>query len=148
MGKIRPRSHLGPPSFRAGQNISIYVSAFRPGQGGWVRLSALNVAGNGLAEAAIAHCPRPLAASASAYDTGGASAGGGLVPGCQGTLRGPSWRVMRNTVGAQWEFSGLPSLPLDLRLTDVDGREIIAWWVGGWVKYKWRHTIRMDADAG
>ncbi|PNW78064.1 hypothetical protein CHLRE_10g462816v5 [Chlamydomonas reinhardtii] len=65
--------------------------------------------------------------SLSAGGGGGGGGGGGLTPGCAGTLRGPSWRVMQNTVGASWEFSGLPRLPLDLRLTDVAGREIIVW---------------------
>ena len=29
--------------------------------------------------------------------------------------------------GAQWEYSGLPRLPLDMRVTDTGGQEIIIW---------------------
>ncbi|KXZ43913.1 hypothetical protein GPECTOR_77g10 [Gonium pectorale] len=130
-----------------GRKISVYVNAFRPSEGGWLRLSVRDVAGDGLAEVAITRCPRAgpspspsprdggaasPAGSAAGRGGGGSAAGGiggggGLTPGCAGTLRGPSWRIMQNTVGAQWEYAGLPRLPFDLRLTDVAGQEIIVW---------------------
>ncbi|PNH04335.1 hypothetical protein TSOC_009509 [Tetrabaena socialis] len=138
------------PSF--GRNMSVYVSAFRASQGGYLRLSVRDVASDGLAEVAVAHCPRPqdddggadvtgsgdTAANSGATPTGVSSTGvtrtadatsrsGGLIPGCAGTLRGPIWRVMDNSVGAAWEYSGLPRLPLDLRLTGVGGQELIVW---------------------
>ncbi|PNH04330.1 hypothetical protein TSOC_009510 [Tetrabaena socialis] len=103
------------PSF--GRNMSVYVSDFHASQGGYVRLSVRDVAGNGLAEVAVAHCQR--------NETAGTAGDGGLIPGCTSTLRGPIWRVMNNTAGAAWEYSGLPRLPLDLRLTSVGGQDVI-----------------------
>lgn len=42
-----------------------------------------------------------------------------------------AWRRMHNQHGATWELSGIPVPPLDLRVTDGAGRQIIARWAGG-----------------
>lgn len=35
------------------------------------------------------------------------------------------WRPMRNTFGANWELSMLPSLPFDIRVTNTLGQQVV-----------------------
>ena len=37
-----------------------------------------------------------------------------------------AYKPFQNTYGANWEASGLPSLPLDIRLTDAAGHVVVA----------------------
>lgn len=39
--------------------MSVYVDEYRASAGGWLRLALRDVAGPGLAQVALAHCPRP-----------------------------------------------------------------------------------------
>ena len=39
------------------------------------------------------------------------------------------WRPMMNTFGANWELSQLPSPPLDIRITNVYGQQVLLKWV-------------------
>ncbi|KAG2482427.1 hypothetical protein HYH03_018631 [Edaphochlamys debaryana] len=133
------------PSF--GLNMSLFLSAYRRSAGGYLRLAVRDVAGDGgLAEVALAHCPRQGDVSSTGQDAvaaatqaartqreravvqGANTEGVVAPPTCPGGLYSPMWRVMDSASGAAWEYSGLPrSYPLDLRLTDPGGRVVLLW---------------------
>lgn len=50
-------------------------------------------------------------------------AGGALGMATRGG--GAAWRTLDNTLGAQWEYNGLPALPLDIKAMDSDGNEVL-----------------------
>lgn len=59
--------------------------------------------------------------SASASPFTGAARGMGVAS--RGGMA--AWRELENSLGAQWEFNGLPVLPLDVRAMDSEGNEVL-----------------------
>eukprot|EP00878_Enallax_costatus_P004536 GHUV01004777.1.p1 GENE.GHUV01004777.1~~GHUV01004777.1.p1 ORF type:complete len:243 (+),score=69.95 GHUV01004777.1:209-937(+) len=78
--------------------INVYVDAFRPEQGGFLKLALRNVAGTG-------------GIKSVALRTTGNTAN--------------NWRQMKNTYGAVWEGSQLSTLPLDIQVTKTDGQTVV-----------------------
>lgn len=86
-------------------NATVSVDIYRAGDGGYLRLAVFNLAGSsGIAELELRQTPL---------------VGGRL------DIVASSWRRMLNAHGAQWELSGFPTPPLDLRVTDGAGRQLL-----------------------
>jgi hypothetical protein len=51
------------------------------------------------------------------------------APGVVVGVRYDVWRPMMNTFGANWELSQLASPPLDIRITNVYGQQVVLKWV-------------------
>ncbi|GLI67569.1 hypothetical protein VaNZ11_011796, partial [Volvox africanus] len=117
-------------------NITVFVDGFRVVQGGWLRLSLKSVASDGAV--VRVELGRSMNAGVDSNTTETAATSGNesmaTVPSGQWKAANPStsatdsipnWKLMTNTYGAEWEVSGLPSPPYDLRLTDRFDRQII-----------------------
>ncbi|PRW59918.1 Nucleolar and coiled-body phospho 1 [Chlorella sorokiniana] len=89
----------------AGSNITMTVLDYRASEGGYLRLVLSSVAGSSGIQTVEAR-QTPLA-------------GGKL------DIVASAWRRMINQHGAAWELSGIPVPPLDLRVTDGAGRQVI-----------------------
>ena len=87
-------------------NVSVMVDEWRVSSGGWIRLILSNVAGPGIKSIELRQSP--LATSDTL------------------NLAMLVWRPMTNTYGATFELSGIPTPPLDLRITAMDGQQLIA----------------------
>ncbi|GIL57336.1 hypothetical protein Vafri_12598 [Volvox africanus] len=117
-------------------NITVFVDGFRVVQGGWLRLSLKSVASDGAV--VRVELGRSMNAAVGSNTTERSATGGnesmatvpsGQVktanPSTSPTDSTPNWKLMTNTYGAEWEASGLPSPPYDLRLTDRFDRQIV-----------------------
>ncbi|GIL83357.1 hypothetical protein Vretifemale_12180 [Volvox reticuliferus] len=121
-------------------NITVFVDGFRVVQGGWLRLSLKSVASDGAVVRVELGRAMNTAAGNITMETavGAGNASMATFPpeqlraadpsssaAEQGTDSTTNWKLMTNTYGAEWEVSGLPSPPYDLRLTDRFNRQII-----------------------
>ena len=97
--------------------ITVTVRDYRSTDGGWLRLSVGDMAGSaGLAGVELRQAPL---------------SGGHL------DIVASSWRKMLNLHGALWELNGLPAPPLDLRLTNGAGSQILARCAGEPARLAW-----------
>eukprot|EP00775_Hariotina_reticulata_P002237 gene2237-2549_t len=83
--------------------ITIHVSDYRAEEGGWIRMTFKNLAGDGGLTAV------ELAKSATTSAAGPTR----------------SWQQLQNTFGANWEASTLPTPPMDIRLTNSLQQKVI-----------------------